>query len=208
MYSTKYNFVGEGNPDLNSETIKTYELAYIFKKPDFTAKSVLFFAQLNDLMKFDLTGGKFTNSGSAETKGAEVEMKWRIARYLTADANISYADAETKDPDADMTDIANWLGNLGLLYQPAENLSFALQYRYIGNRVRAEDDPRDKLPSYNIIDITANFGNLFIKNLTLRAGIKNLFEEDLRYPSSYPGYSDDYPTAGRDYWLQLSYDFK
>jgi len=77
----------------------------------------------------------------------------------------------------------------------------------VGKRNRAADDPRDKLAGYDTIDVTGTVENLFLRGLTLRAGGKNVFDTDVRYPSGFPGYPEDYPQPGREWWVQLSYKF-
>ncbi len=66
------------------------------------------------------------------------------------------------------------------------------------------------------VDITTSLFNLGLRGLTLRAGIKNLFDEDVRYPSyltldlngePIPVHDGDLRRPGREWWMQLSYGF-
>jgi outer membrane receptor for ferrienterochelin and colicins len=108
------------------------------------------------------------------------------------------------------------MANAGLIYKPHEKAALNLQYRYVGERNRASQDPRDDLKGYQTVDITGSIFNLYFKGLTLRAGITNLFDEDVRTPSPLasdlagnpiPSYPGDYPHSGREWWTKLSFSF-
>jgi outer membrane receptor protein involved in Fe transport len=108
------------------------------------------------------------------------------------------------------------MGNMGLIYKIMANLNFNAQYRYIGGRARQEGDSRDDLQGYSLFDITLSKANLFAEGITLRAGIKNLFDEKVVYPSflvrapdgnTRAAYQDDYPQTGREFVVQLSWQF-
>jgi iron complex outermembrane receptor protein len=87
------------------------------------------------------------------------------------------------------------------------DLTFCLQYRYIGEQNRSPADPRDNLGASHAVDLTANLFNLWARGLTFRAGVKNLFDADVRYAAPANTYPDDYPMPGRRWWVQLSYEY-
>lgn len=91
-----------------------------------------------------------------------------------------------------------------------------MQYRYVGDRNRDPLVARDDLNEYNTVAITGSVFNLELHGLTLRDGIKNLFDEDVRYSAPLGSdllgnpiltYPEDYPRPGRRWWMQLSYKF-
>jgi len=45
------------------------------------------------------------------------------------------------------------------------------------------------------------------KSISFRAGVKNMFDQDIKYPAPELTYIDDYPRAGRQWWFQVAYDF-
>jgi len=65
------------------------------------------------------------------------------------------------------------------------------------------------------VDVTARVFNFGYRGLTLRAGIKNLFNKDSRFPAlldnnvspPLPSYPGDYPQPGREAWAELAYNF-
>ena len=105
-----------------------------------------------------------------------------------------------------MPDTAHRLGNLRLLWRPRRDLTLNLRYRYVGRRGREPTDPRADLPGYDRIDLTATAFRL-LKDLTLRAGVRNLLDADVRYPAPAGTYPEDYPAPGRQWWLQMEYHF-
>ncbi|MCP4652592.1 MAG: TonB-dependent receptor, partial [Candidatus Omnitrophica bacterium] len=107
----------------------------------------------------------------------------------------------------DLPYIPDLTANLGVIVQPSSQYSLTFQYRYIGKRTREADDLRGKSDNSQTVDITATFFNLIFNGITARAGVKNLFDSDVISPSSIDTYPDDYPRPGRQYWLELNYQF-
>ncbi len=196
-----------GNIQLKFETVKTYELEYIYKNSPFIGRFTLFRSEMNDLINYaqNPTSGMFmpTNTDSIKSHGGELELSLKIFEYFLLDANVSYANIEGGKK---IFGAINWLGNVGLVYQPSDDWFAAMSYRYIGKRDRIKSDPRPKLDDYHTIDITAGIKNLYWDGLALRAGIKNIFDEGVRFPApmSFP---EDAPQPGREWWVQVSYDF-
>ena len=224
LYSRE-NTVIKGNPSLDPEHIRSYEMGYIFRKLKTTCRITLFYSELEDNIEYpkyaDALGGggelvQYRNADDTiTTKGIEAEFRHTLGKGFLLDMNISYT--ATKDEEGEpLNGATDWLGNMGLLYSPLEDYSLALQYRYVGEWHRAPDDDRDDLDACNTFGITANIFNLFIKDLSFRCGIKNLFDADIVYPApvykdgegniGYT-YQDDFPGHGREWWAQLSYDF-
>ena len=205
MYAMN-NPILNGSSDTAPETVRTWELEYIYKNPRAVGRITLFFSQLEDLIVYEK--GKYANSTEGiETRGAEVELKWNILPSLVADANLSYSDTKDKNTDTAVDGSSEWLGNIGFMYQPVKDYVLSLRFRHVGKRNRPESDPRPSLSGYDTVNFSAGVENLLRDGLTLRAGVKNLFDEDVRVPSSYPGYIDDYPMPGREWWIQVSYTF-
>lgn len=196
-----------GNPDITPETVRTYEAGYIYKSPRLTGRFTLFYSELKDLIVADDIEYFYKNSGDAETKGAEAEFRWNLLPSLTADANVSYADTED-DAGNEIEGSAKWLGNVGLIAEPAKDIFLSVQYHYVGKRARSQNDFREKLDGYDMVNMAAALENFMMKGLTLNGGVRNLFDADVRYPSTTYGYIEDYPQPGREWWIQLSYAFE
>jgi iron complex outermembrane receptor protein len=204
MYS-KNNPALIGNPELDFESVRTYEAEYIYRAGRFIGKFTVFYSEMDNLI---YTVRKlYSNMGSATSKGVELEGNWRIIDTLTVNANMSFIDTEDDLSGNDFKNSPRWLSNAGLIWQPQSDWTAALNYRHVDKRNRVAKDPREPLDGYDTLNLTLSRKNLFYKGLTVRGGIKNLSDEDVLYPGNYNDYKEDYLQIGREWWVQLSYEF-
>jgi len=212
---TKNNPVVSGNPDIESEHMTTYEVAYVFNDEVNRFRSTLFYADLHDLIVVDSAANTYINQGEAHAQGVELEYIRNFGQKLKVDASIGYMHPWNETTDEVIADVAMLTGNLGVMYHPEKNYSLSAQYRYVGERQREAIDAREELEGYQVVDLTVSSSNVVISGFTLRAGVKNLFDEEVKYPapmvnfagSLLPAYEDDYPRPGREYWLQADVRF-
>lgn len=213
--ATKNNPIVIGNPDIESELIDNYELGYVFNDGVDMLRTTLFRADLHDLIVIDSTTSRYSNEGKVSVVGAELEFSHKFGRKLKLDSSVAFLEAMESDSDEHVADVGHLIGNVGLLYSPWADYVFTAQYRYVGEREREEDDPRDALKGYEVVDISAAVDHLWNQRFSLRAGVKNLFDEDVRFPAPLaslggvvkPSYPEDYPRPGREYWIQMGIEF-
>lgn len=206
---TQNNPVVTGNPDIESEYITTYELGYIFNDEVNKFRATLFYADLHDLIVVDATANTYANQGEVHSSGVELEYVRNFGQKFRIDANTAFIKPWNESTDEDIADVASLTANIGLLYRIAPDYSVTGQYRYVGERQREDIDPRDSLESYQVVDVTLSASNVAETGLTLRGGVKNLFDADVVYPSPMvsfagslrPAYVDDYPRPRREFWL-------
>ncbi len=204
MYS-KNNPSLLGNPQLDFESVKTYEAEYIYRGRRFIGKLTIFYSEMDNLIYTVRT--LYSNVGSATSRGVESEGSWKIIDTLTVNANLSYADTEDELSGTDFKNSLRWLANAALIWQPETDWTAALNYRHIDKRNRGANDPREPLDGYDTLNLTLSRKNLFYKGLTVRCSVQNLFDAEVRYPGSYSEYKEDYLQIGREWWVQLSYEF-
>ncbi|MFW6241153.1 MAG: TonB-dependent receptor plug domain-containing protein [Thermodesulfobacteriota bacterium] len=200
-----------GRIDLSPETADTFELGYIYRRAETLLRATLFHTELDDWIQDGRTGAP---ASDFQTRGVELEAAFPlIPRVLLLDASLSFADAEDEAAGAAIPGSAKWLAGAGLRWRPVAPLWFWLQYRFVGDRAREPGDPRDDLDGYQTVDLTGTFRR---SGWTVGAGVKNLFEDDVRYPSRLGGVSggdarldrpDDYPRPERTWWLQVTREF-
>lgn len=213
--STKNNPIVIGSSDIESELIDNYELGYIFTDDVNMLRTTLFRSDLHDLIVIDSTTNRYSNQGKVSVIGAELEYSRKFGRSLTLDSSVALLEAVESETDNHVADVGHLVGNLGLVYRPWTDYVFTAQCRFVGEREREEGDPRDALQGYEVVDVSAAVGNLLRKGFSVRAGVKNLFDEDVRFPSPLvsfggsviPSYPEDYPRPGREYWLQMEFGF-
>lgn len=204
------------NPDIEPELTRTYEVGYIFKNPANDARLTLFHSKIDGLIVSDVVQGseegaadslRYSNIGKAAATGGELELLHRFGRKLTADANVSYVKTEDNDSGEEIAGAASWLGNLSLIWRPYRQVSLAAVNRYVGKRHRASSDTRGDLKGYDTVDLVINLVDLPIASVTVRAGLKNVFDADVRYPTVSSTLEDDLVRPGRQWWVQVSYAF-
>ena len=208
---TFYELGGSIGP-IDPSTIKTYEAGYIYKGLANDIRLTLFRSHLDNLIIFydnlvDPWASGFTNAEGATLYGAEVEWEYRLNKDFDIDTNLSYLQSKDENTGASIAGSSDWLGNFDLNYHPGSNMLLNLHYRYVGSVYRELSDSRSDLKSYTSLDTTLNLLNLWRKGLTLRFGVTNLMDAQIRYPAPSDSYADDRPRAGRQWWSNLTYRF-
>jgi len=98
-------------------------------------------------------------------------------------------------------------GTAGLSKRFYRDFGSALLYRYTGTRQRQKEDTREEMAAEHRFDLTFFNDHTIVKDLNIKAGIKNLLDAPEAFPAPAGTYQDDYPQAGRNYWLKAEYRF-
>jgi len=201
------NTIVNGNFNLEAETIKSYELGYVFNDGVTIGRLTVFAADLIDLIGESNTSPVvFQNIGQAHLTGIELEFIRQLGNSLKFDANLSWTELKDEVLNIDFANVSNFLVNMGVIYQPVNDFSLNVQYRHSGEKQReALVDARDDLDSFNTVDVTTSFFNFIENKLTLRAGVRNVFDEDIFSPAPHSTYVNDYPQPGREWWISMAY---
>ncbi len=214
MYSVN-SPLGIGNPDLDSETNDTFELGYIYTDFSSVLRTTLFCSLVDNMIY--VHDGRQENSGFHRYWGVEVEVEHHFDDTFKVDGNLSYLQSDDVQTVSQGAQAPMWLANLGMHFQPFSFLELVAQYHYTGKRGREALDPRPKMDASHVVDLTASWLHVLFRGLVFRAGIKNVFNEDFRYPAPleefdplgrrYPSYPEDFPRAGRTWWCRFTYSF-
>ncbi|MDH5764335.1 MAG: TonB-dependent receptor [Nitrospinota bacterium] len=200
------NPVVNGNPNTKPAIIDTFEVGYIYRTEKTVFRTTLFYSILDDLIRN--RAGQSANTGGEILYGVELEWEQAITSQVKFISNLSLVETEDRATNEDVETSASILANVGVNYLPIEDLMFNVQYRYVGHRHREAGDTREDLAGYNNVDFTANWFKPFGgQGWTLRGGVRNLFDEDIRYAAPANTYPADYPRPGISFWAQLSYEF-
>ena len=216
MY-TQNNLVVQGNPELESENVDTVEAAYVYNSGVTVFRTTIFYFSVQDLIVVDTLNKQYINQGNIKTAGLELELQHQLTRQVKVDTTLTSLNSENDQTNNEVPGIAHIVANAALLIQPWPDYAFGVQMKAVGDRDREATDSRPALDGYTVFDITANMFNLGLRNLNLRAGIKNIFDNDIVYPApmvslplggpSQPAYQNDYPQSGREIFLQVDYKF-
>jgi len=76
---------------------------------------------------------------------------------------------------------------------------------FSGIRYREEDDPRDDLPSYTLLNLSI-IGKEFYKTMEVQGTVFNLLDKDYSDPTNIT-LPNDLPRPGRTFFISLSYKF-
>ncbi len=176
---TFWELYGTGTADegLDFEVMDTTELSYIYRRTNAVGRMTLYYSEIDDGI-FRKSGGGYGNSVDIDSKGAELEWEQKLGQMLRWQANLSYND--TWDgryaPGGDESPgIAAWLGNLALFVQPAAKLMLAGRLLHVGDRYTTDS----RVPGYDTVDLSVSRTDLWKAGLTLRVGVKNVFDDPL-----------------------------
>jgi len=210
------NPVALGNPNLTPETINTYEIAWAYQiTPEVHTGLNLFHYDINDLITFvrDPVGTTTAQNFSNQTgNGLEFETKIKAWDELLFTGNYAFTKAKDERSGKDPGDYPNHKAYLRGDWGFARNWDWSTQLHWIGTRKRQPADTRSDLSGYTTLDLMLR--HRLLQTLNIRAAVRNLFDADVREPSSGPAPSaltasipNDLPQAGRNFYAELAYTF-
>lgn len=201
-----------GNPDLDPETINTYELAFDYH-PTFDTRIglSLFKYKIEDLIRFvpDNTGASATaaNTAGQDGHGFELELDSKLTAALDLRTYYAFQDSTDLSTHSQAAFSPKHQAYMQLRWRPIELWDISTQVKWIGERTREPTDPRDALDSYTQVNAAitrTSIGGTW----SLQLSALNLFDTDALEPSpAEPGVPagslmpGDYPLAGRALYL-------
>lgn len=211
-----------GNPALQPERARSFELGLRASGPTWHFDSALFRRDSRNLIDFVncpagpnalpaicATGnrpfGTYDNINRARSEGLEVEAGFKLSSTLSLDANYSFVSVKDRTPGSVL--LGNRLArrprhsaNAELIWQPDEALTGAeasAALRYVGSSF---DDRANnvQLGEYVLVDVRASYPVL--ASIDLFARVENLFGEDYQTVAGYG-------TAGRSVFAGLRWSY-
>ncbi len=207
-----------GNPDLDPEKSKTYEVGLDFSYDSFNSALTYFSTDFKDKIESYTTASgdkSWRNIGKAEMQGLEGDFSYDIGAPFAWDFEVrpyasfvyltKYKDEET---DKDLKYTSDLHLSYGIRFSGLKDLSANLNFAYIGEQKITDYESGWPYPviqkggftvanftiSKKILD-TGKYGGL-----TLKGEIQNLFDKDYEYVKGYP-------MPERSFFLGLRYDF-
>ncbi len=202
------NTIALGNPQLQPETIDTYELSLSYH-PHFRFHTILNFfsykaSNLIDYVSDSATGGNTAaNARDQQGEGIEWEFDWKPHNRWRL--NGSYALQYSQDSANNMT-IANAPEQKVFLsshWDFAPKWSINKQIHWVAGRRREHGDTRSAIGDYTLVNLSLRHRSSY-KGWGASLAIRNLFDTDAREPSD-SSLVDDFPLEGRKLWLALHY---
>lgn len=202
------NAFSVGNPDLNPETIQTIELAWIYNEwENLQVNFDLFKYWVEDaiILRPTVSGRKqFFNEGSRIGNGLGLEVFWQAQPHWKLTGHYSFQAAKDQDnhavpntPQHQLYFRSDWA------FWPHWNLD--VQANWVGKRYRMFDDLRSPVAAYSTVDLTLRYHHNK-QPWEVGLSIRNLFDTAAREPTDAV-IPYDLPLAGRNFWLELGYQF-
>lgn len=199
----------KANPDLDPETIETYELSAEREIVHGLSLFVgVFHMDCEDLINLEidpLDGLRvFRNINEVHTRGVETELRLSLEGGINATASYSYQDAEQKDPDRQMRNSPTHLAKLSLSAPLLLNTIYAgLELQYVGERRTLGGDKTD---AYWVANVSLTAANI-AKGLDLSVSIYNLFDEEYFDPGAAEHTQDQIEQEGLAFGVKLTWKF-
>ncbi len=204
------NPVITGNPDLDAETIDTYEIAFDYRPTfDIQTNLSIFGYRADGLIEFvaDSNGVTKTaqNSRDQNGYGFEFEVTWEATEQLKLMGNYAWQHSENADTGKRVADAPGQQLMLAADWKFWPEWAVHPQINWVANRHRATGDTRSEIDNYTLVDLTLRRRNI-LKNFELVVAVRNLFDENAREPSDGK-IPDDYPLEGRGFWAEVRWSF-
>ena len=202
------NPVNLGNPDLQPEEIDTNEFNLGFTVTENLLVEIsVYHYEASNLIEYvatpGVTGRRAENHGRIEGQGLEWSMQWRPTQNLDVSTNFSYVDNEDGE-QMSLAGFAEKMASVNLNYKTSERSNLNLFWQYTGEQNRAKTDARQSLESSQWLSSKFSY-QVTPQELELALVINNLFDDVGVTPSN--SITEDYPIAGRQWLLQLNYQF-
>lgn len=219
----------QSRPTLTVQKIKTFEINYLLslnKKINYNFSG--FYNNLNDLITSEIDfdpdeGWKYysANSGQFETYGIEASIKYFLGDKFSLFLSILYQKTknlkegyENIKPGYSPTVLSDFHCN----YNITKNMSMALIAKYTGkmesewvtNTIpEAGSRIGDQINRFVVIDLNFRYKNVFYDHVCLSVNVKNLLDQEIRYPTTTLNQWLDkgFLGYGRRFYVKLGYEF-
>lgn len=205
-----------GNPSLEPESLRSYELAFDYRVTEQLDLLLnLYHYRWLDIIEFvpdpNENSNTARNLGRQEGDGFEVEINWKPLPSLLAAVNYAYValDETGGNDEGAMAPTRQLFAKLQ--WQPNQSWLTYWQLNHVGGRGRAHNDSRENPDDYLLVDLNLMYlGQRY--PWTVNFKIDNLFDADAREPTWWTdpvaNISNDLPLAGRHYSIKFSLDFE
>ncbi|HIJ78290.1 MAG TPA: TonB-dependent receptor [Deltaproteobacteria bacterium] len=210
-----------GNPSLQPEEIKTWELVFEHNFSNHTRLvASLFRFEVDDLISQvtipalpdDLL--QFQNlSGTVRSDGAEIQLESHLENGISGFLGLSLADTKELAQDSRLNNSPTFIITGGVsapVY--SEKLYISTNFQHLSRRT----SPTVDVEAYTLVNLAITTGSL-LGNIDLSFNIYNLFDQTVNVPGAGEHYHYDpntdenilfnIPQDGRTFRMQLSYNF-
>ncbi len=208
-------YTSADNPDLDPETITSYEVVVEQYFSD-NLRGVLtgFYNEIEDLIsqvesetlvnEYDEPLWIFENAGEVEAWGVEAELEGKLPAGLKGRLSYTYQETEDKETGRVLSNSPEHLVKANLTIPLwNERLFCGIEEQYVSS---AKTLSGGKADSYAVTNLTLFSSGLY-DGLELSASVYNLFDKEYGNPGSSEHYQDTLEQEGRTFRLKLTYAF-
>jgi len=180
----------KGNPDLNPETIETFDAQIFYTSAKFyTALTYYQSNQQNTVVRVRGSDGitNFFNGDEVDYEGIEWEGKIQLPMNLEFTGSLTYQTNEDADRVQDVGLVPNLMAKQGISFSP-EGYSLGLFHSYFGDAARFQDVPEINPPAeaYSLLTFKGSMDlNPWLPtsspDISANLFIDNLLDEDINF---------------------------
>jgi outer membrane receptor for ferrienterochelin and colicins len=207
-------YVGTGfkaNPNLDPETITTYELALEQSLTAYLrATGSIYDYSIDDLVSQETDPGDgllvFRNGGEIGARGLELQLELDERGPLGVGGKLGYALQGAKDrrTGRSLTNSPRHLVNLSAVVPMlGDRLTSVLETQYVSRRRTLSGD---QTGDYIVANLVLS-ARILLPGLEVSLSVRNLFDREYSDPGSGEQVQDEIEQDGRTFWLKAKYAF-
>jgi outer membrane receptor for ferrienterochelin and colicins len=183
----------QGNPDLESEKVDTYDLGVNYDKEMIQCGVSYFYSKLTAIIRTVRTPGQtpfYDNIGEVTIQGVEFAGKYYVSRALLLTGSALYQHNEDKDGNEDLTPIANFGAKAGVSYEWRGKATVSVSDIYQDDLACKYDTQVNPSPgSYHLMSAECRFnlgrctGSSLSDELSLVFRADNVLDEQIWLPN-------------------------
>jgi len=197
------NGILKGNPDLDAETIDTYEVIAIKQYKNHSLSLSYYYNQMHDII-VDVTQSDGTilreNAQNGKFTGLEVEYISNPLKYFQTRLSYSHIFSKPDFAFRSSDDIAS-----AILNYSRKNYNINLSAFYHSDVKNNDNGTFIKLPSYTLVNTKLLYH--IYKDIDIHFYVKNLFDKEYFTPSNGSSFTYAVPNRGRESFIGLTWKF-